>query len=81
MCVQEFLDGEKRNNEEKEKSLGVMERKAAKTRLTYQESEAARLAFKNEVCEATSTSIPHLKFEVCMCVCVCVAGDAEVFSG
>ena len=25
--MQEFLDGEKRNNEEKEKSLGVMERK------------------------------------------------------
>lgn len=29
--------------------MGVMERKAAKTRLTYQESETARLAFKNEV--------------------------------
>jgi chromosome segregation ATPase len=46
---QEFLDGEKRNNEEKEKSLGVMERKVAKARLTYQESESARLAFKNEL--------------------------------
>ena len=46
---QEFLDGEKRNNQEKEKSLGVMEREAAKTRLTCQEAEAARLAFGNEV--------------------------------
>ena len=51
--MQEFLDGEKRNNEEKEKSLGVMERKVAKTRLTYQESESGRLAFKNEVSEGT----------------------------
>lgn len=49
MCVQEFLDGEKKNNEEKEKSVGVLEREAAKTRLTYQEMEVARLAFKNEV--------------------------------
>ena len=47
--LQEFLDGEKRNNQEKEKSLGVMEREAAKTRLTHQEAEAARLAFRNEV--------------------------------
>ena len=51
--MQEFLDGEKRNNEEKEKSLGVVERKAANTRLTYQESETARLAFKNEVGKGT----------------------------
>ena len=48
---QEFLDGEKRNNEEKDKSLAVMERTAAKTRLAYQEAETDRLAFRNEVCE------------------------------
>ena len=47
--MQEFLDGEKKNNEEKEKSVGVMEREAGKTRLKYQEMEEARLAFKNEV--------------------------------
>ena len=52
MCssrVQEFLDGEKRNNQEKEKKLGVLERDAAKTRLTYQDAETARIAFKDEV--------------------------------
>ena len=43
------MDGEKKNNEEKEKSVGVFEREAAKKRLDYQETEEARLAFKNEV--------------------------------
>ena len=67
--LQEFLDGEKKNNEEKEKSVGAMERTATKTRLTYQESEAARLAFKNEVCRTMSWAFALMLLYVNVCVC------------
>ena len=58
--MQEFLDGEKKNNEEKEKAMGVMERQSIKTRLTYQEAETARLTFKNEVTNIINPCNVHI---------------------
>ena len=47
--LQEFLDNEKKNNVEKEKTLDTSERQAAKLRLEYQDTETARIQFKDEV--------------------------------
>ena len=47
--IQEFLDDEKKNNVEKEKTLNTSERQAAKLRLEYQDTETARIQFKDEV--------------------------------
>ena len=47
--IQEFLDDEKKNNVEKEKTLNTAERQAAKLRLDYQDTETARIQFKDEV--------------------------------
>ncbi len=47
--MQEFLDGEKENNTEKEKKLSASERQSATLRLEHQDAEAARTQLKDEV--------------------------------
>lgn len=47
--LQEFFDGERKNNTEKEKKLNTTERLATKMRLEYQDSEAARVQFQDEL--------------------------------
>ncbi len=46
---QEFFDDEKRNNAEKDKKVKIAERVSAKRRLEYQDAEAARIQFKDEL--------------------------------
>ena len=46
---QEFFDNEKRNNAEKDKKLNDAERQSAKMRLNYQDAEASRIQFRDEL--------------------------------
>ena len=47
--IQEFFDNEKKNNAEKEKKLSDAERLSAKMRLGYQDAEASRIQFRDEL--------------------------------
>ncbi len=47
--LKEFFDDEKQNNAEKEKKVDIAERVSAKKRLDYQDSETARVQFKDEL--------------------------------
>ncbi len=49
MILQQFLENEVANNQEKEKKISIAERQAAKFRLDYQNSENARILFQDEV--------------------------------
>ena len=58
--IQEFLEDEKKNNEEKENTLNTAERQAAKLRLEYQDTETARIQFKDEVYTLHEQSTNHI---------------------
>ena len=45
----DFLEREKRNNEEVDKKIKLSEREVAKLRLDYQSAETMRIQFKDEV--------------------------------
>lgn len=49
LSCQEFLDREKENNSEKEKSIQATERQVAKCRLQHQDVETARVQLKDEL--------------------------------
>ena len=49
MILQEFLDDENENNDEKDKKVTIAERVSAKKRLEYQEAETSRVQFKDEL--------------------------------
>ncbi len=82
--VQRFLDGEKENNTEKEKTLNTAERQSAKQRLEHQDVETARVQLEDEVTIDTPrltrvhapvlhAFTPRVLGALCfVCVCLCV---------
>ena len=51
------MENELANNQEKEKRIAIAERQAAKLRLEWQDTEAARIQFQDEVSERCLKSV------------------------